>query len=154
MALLRVAARRERIRTRYTIVKWAGSLYLIFLALRIVRDRSTSALPPRDCDKKTYHNVYRDGVLVNVLNPKVSLLMLAIVPQFVHVTHGNVTAQIATLGTLYVMIAGCVLVLIVAAATRTAGLLKRRPIAETMLRWGTATLLFGLGARMAVARMP
>ena len=154
MALLRVAARRERIRLRYTIVKWAESLYLIFLALRIVRDRSTSALPPRDCDKKTYHNVYRDGVLVNVLNPKVSLLMLAILPQFVHVTHGNVTAQIATLGTLYVMIAGCVLVLIVAAATRTAGLLKRSPLAETILHWGTGTLLFALGARLPLSKGP
>jgi threonine/homoserine/homoserine lactone efflux protein len=91
------------------------------LAIRIVRDRSPAALPPRDCDRKTYRNVYRDGVLVNVLNPKVSLLMLAILPQFVHVARGNVSAQIVTLGTLHVMIASCVLVLIVAAATRTVG---------------------------------
>ena len=140
----------------YAGIKWAGSLYLMYLALRIIRERSSSAstLPPRDADKKAFRAVYRDGVLVNVLNPKVSLLMLAILPQFVDVAIGHVTAQIAILGTLHVMIASCVLIAIVAAVTRTAGLFKTRPAVETVLRWTTGTLLFGLGARMALAETP
>lgn len=138
----------------YTVIKWAGSLYLMYLGVRIIRERSTSAVPGRVYDKRTFRKVYRDGVLVNVLNPKVSLLMLAILPQFVDIATGNLAVQIAILGALHVMIASCVLTVIVAVVTRTAGLLKARPAVETMLRWTTGTLLFGLGARMALAKSP
>ncbi len=140
--------------SNYTIVKWAGSLYLMYLAVRIIRERSTSALPGQVYDKRTFRKVYRDGVFVNVLNPKVSLLMLAILPQFVDIALGQVAAQIAILGALHVMIASCVLTVIVAVVMRTAGVLKTRPAVETLLRWTTGTLLFGLGARMALAKSP
>lgn len=140
--------------TLYTAIRWIGSLYLMFLAIRIIRERSTSALPQRGCDKKTFRRVYRDGVLVNVLNPKVSLLMLAILPQFVDPALGGAVAQIAILGSLHVIIASFVLTLIVAVVTRATGVLKRHPMAETMLRWTTGTLLFGFGARMALTETP
>jgi threonine/homoserine/homoserine lactone efflux protein len=140
--------------TLYTVVKWAGSLYLIFLAVRIIRERSRSESSRRSYGNKAFRRVYRDGVFVNVLNPKVSLLMLAILPQFVDISLGDVAVQFVILGALHVMIASCVLIVIVAVAARTAGVLKTRPAVETMLRWIIGTLLFGLGARMALAKAP
>lgn len=119
--------------TLYTAVRWIGSLYLMFLAIRIIRERSTSAIPQQGCDKKTFRRVYCDGVLVNVLNPKVSLLMLALLPQFVSPALGHAIAQIAILGGLHVVIASTVLTLIAGVVTRAAGILSGRPAAETML---------------------
>jgi len=136
--------------TLYAAIRWIGSLYLIYLAIRIIRERSASALPQRGCDKRTLRRVYRDGVLVNVLNPKVSLLMLALLPQFLDPGLGDTTAQIVALGGLHVVIASSVLTLIVAALTQASGMLKRNPKAEATLRWTTGIILFGFGARMAL----
>ena len=140
--------------TLYTAIRWMGCVYLMFLAIRIILKRSTSALSRRDCDKRTLRRIYRDGVLVNVLNPKVSLLMLALLPQFVDPGLGNTTVQIVVLGGLHVIIASFVLTLIVAALTQAAGMLTRNPRVEATLRWATGTLLFGFGARMALAETP
>jgi threonine/homoserine/homoserine lactone efflux protein len=137
--------------TLYIAVKWIGALYLMLLAIRIIRQNSATALSQPGRDKKPLGRIYRDGVLVNVLNPKVSLLMLALLPQFVDPELGGTTLQIAMIGSLHVAIASCVLMLIVATVTRTAGMLTRNPKAEAALRWTTGTLLFGFGARMALA---
>ena len=140
--------------TLYTTLRWVGSLYLMFLAVRIVIQRSNLTSVRPGGDRKALRRVYRDGVLVNVLNPKVSLLMLALLPQFVNPALGHPMAQIAILGGFHVVIASTVLTLIVSIVTRAAGLLTGRPAAETALRWTTGTLLFGFGARMALTDMP
>ena len=136
----------------YTALKWIGAIYLIYLATRIIRGRSAAL--QQGCDKKTLRRVYRDGVLVNVLNPKVSLLMLALLPQFVDPSRGDTTAQIAAIGSIHVLIASCVLTLIVATLTRAASVITRSPKAETTLRWITGTLLFAFGIRMALNETP
>lgn len=140
--------------TLYTAIRWIGSLYLMFIAIRIIRDRSIAALARQECEKRTLRRVYRGGVLMNVLNPKVSLLMLALLPQFVVPSHGNATMQIVALGGLHVVIASCVLTLIVTVAAGATGLLTRKRAVETTLRWTMGALLFGFGARMALAEKP
>ncbi|HRX78124.1 MAG: LysE family translocator [Planctomycetaceae bacterium] len=135
--------------TAYTIVKWAGALYLMFLAVRIVLDRSSTIAPNPIGRARCLRSVYRDGVFVNALNPKVSLLMLAILPQFIDVAAGQVAIQLLCLGSIHAVIASIVLTLIVMVATRTAGVLRSRPAVETAARWLAGTLLFGLGVRMA-----
>ncbi|MEE9603533.1 MAG: LysE family translocator [Thermoguttaceae bacterium] len=140
--------------TLYTAIRWIGSLYLMFIAIRIIRDRSMAALARQKCEKRTLRRVYRGGVLMNVLNPKVSLLMLALLPQFVVPAHGNATVQIVVLGGLHVVIASCVLTLIVTVAAGATGLLTRKPAVEAILRWTMGALLFGFGARMALAEKP
>ena len=140
--------------TLYTAIKWAGSIYLMFLAIRIIRNRSMAALSRSDGAAKTLSRVYRGGVLMNVLNPKVSLLMLALLPQFVDRALGNTTLQIVALGGLHVVIASCVLTVIVTAAAQATGLLTRKPAVEATLRWTMGLLLFGFGARMAWTEAP
>jgi len=137
----------------YTALKWIGAIYLMYLATRIIRGPNSAALQ-QGCDKMTLRRVYRDGVLVNVLNPKVSLLMLALLPQFVDPSRGDTTAQIVALGSIHVLIASCVLTLIVATLTRTASVITRSPKAETILRWITGTLLFVFGVRMILTATP
>ncbi len=138
--------------TLYSTIKWVGALYLMFLAVRIVRQHSPAALPQSSSGSRTTRQIYREGVFVNVLNPKVSLLMLALLPQFVDPGLGHPTVQIAILGGLHVVIASTVLTLIVAVVRRAAGIFTKRPGSETVLRWVTGALLFGFGAKMALSR--
>lgn len=81
----------------FSIVKYAGSAYLIFLAVRTWFDRSDERLDlPRPV--ADLRRVYLEGFLVNLLNPKTALFILALLPQFVDPTRGAAGVQILLLG--------------------------------------------------------
>ncbi|MEV5712034.1 LysE family translocator [Actinoallomurus sp. NPDC052274] len=81
--------------TAFEALRYAGAAYLLYLAVRTLRsgDHDGPALEPRPL-----HRVYLDGVLVNLLNPKVILFFLAFLPQFVDEGMGAVPAQIVVMG--------------------------------------------------------
>ena len=97
----------------YDVVRWAGALYLAWLAWQTWRapnEASAGAAPAR----APMRRLYRDGVVTGILNPKVALFQLALFPQFVDPTHGSVLAQTLVLGATEVVIvaawdASCVL---------------------------------------------
>jgi threonine/homoserine/homoserine lactone efflux protein len=81
----------------FTVVKAAGSAYLLWLAIRTWRDRSAEradAPPPAVPLKR----VYVQGFIVNLLNPKTALFILALLPQFVDPARGSAVVQILVLG--------------------------------------------------------
>lgn len=83
----------------FAIVKYAGAIYLLFLAFQSFREKDTD--PNGTNDNKSlfnYKSLYKKGILMNILNPKVSLLFLALLPQFVDESMGNVTGQVFILG--------------------------------------------------------
>jgi threonine/homoserine/homoserine lactone efflux protein len=81
----------------FTVVKAAGSAYLLWLAVRTWRDRSAdgTAAPPLAVP---LGRVYLQGFVVNLLNPKTALFILALLPQFVDPTRGGAAVQIIILG--------------------------------------------------------
>lgn len=88
----------------FNVVKYAGALYLIYLGIRTLRtsvDVSATETPP----SQPLWRVYRQGILVNLLNPKTALFFFAFLPQFVNPTHGPVAPQMLLLGALYVILA-------------------------------------------------
>jgi len=81
----------------FSIVKYAGSAYLVYLALRTWFDRADERLDsPRPV--AGLRRVYLEGVLVNLLNPKTALFILALLPQFVDPARGAAGLQILLLG--------------------------------------------------------
>jgi threonine/homoserine/homoserine lactone efflux protein len=87
----------------FTAVKYAGAAYLVFLGIRrlLARDEPTDqALRER----KSLSRLFRQGVVVNVLNPKTALFFFAFLPQFVDTDAGMVAAQIALLGVIFVVL--------------------------------------------------
>jgi len=81
----------------FSIVKYAGSAYLVFLALRTWLDRSAEQLDvPRPA--ANLRRVFLEGLLVNLLNPKTALFILALLPQFVEPARGAAGPQILLLG--------------------------------------------------------
>ena len=135
----------------FSLIKYAGAAYLIWIGLKKIFGRSeapdaTAALP-----RHGYARLFRDGFIVNLLNPKTALFFLAFLPQFVEVERGHVAMQIAVLGLLFTMLGfitdGCY-----ALVAGTAGKWLRR--SRTYLeveRYVSGVLFIGLGLTAALA---
>ncbi|WP_019119086.1 LysE family translocator [Brevibacillus massiliensis] len=82
----------------FQIVKYAGAVYLLYLAWQALREGPLTA---KKVDKLSLPALYRRGILMNVLNPKVSLFFLALLPQFVSPHQGSAALQMIELGLIF-----------------------------------------------------
>jgi threonine/homoserine/homoserine lactone efflux protein len=90
----------------FTVVKYLGALYLIFLGVRRLLEKPVviHGLAPRS---DGLARVFGQGVLVNVLNPKTALFFFAFLPQFVDPSRGDVAVQVLLLGMIWTALATC-----------------------------------------------
>jgi len=88
----------------FNTVKYAGAAYLVWLGVRTLTMRAVPTAVER-AEPRSLGRVFRDGVVVNVLNPKTALFFLAFLPQFVIPGRGDVPLQCALLGALFLLIA-------------------------------------------------
>jgi threonine/homoserine/homoserine lactone efflux protein len=136
----------------FSVVKWLGAAYLIWLGLRRIfggdEEEDVSVEPER------LPRVYLQGVVVNVLNPKTALFFLAFLPQFVDPARGAAWTQVLLLGATFVVLALCSDGLY-ALLSGTAGGWLRRRMKEASFRRGQRFLsggvLIALGAAAAVS---
>ncbi|MEX0696723.1 MAG: LysE family translocator [Dongiaceae bacterium] len=135
----------------FSAVKYAGAAYLIWLGLRKIFSRAE----PTDLDVVVpvhgYARLFRDGFIINLLNPKTALFFLAFLPQFVEVSRGHVAMQIAFLGLLFTLLGfitdGCY-----ALTAGTAGnWIKQSRTYLRFERYVSGGLLIGLGLTAAFA---
>jgi len=84
----------------FHVVKYAGAAYLLYLGIRTLRSSDTELLQPTS-GQRTLGNIFGQGVLVNLLNPKTALFFLAFLPQFVVPARGHASLQILELGVLF-----------------------------------------------------
>ena len=89
--------------TAFSVVKYLGAAYLIYLGVRRLANR-TPALAPGAGQPLQLRRAFWDGVVVNVLNPKTALFFLAFLPQFADVSRGSVGLQILVLGAIFVLL--------------------------------------------------
>src|SRR4051812_25879304 len=83
----------------YTAVRLAGAAYLIYLGVRALL--SKAAIAEKTLEPASLGTIFRQGVITNVLNPKVALFFLAFLPQFVDPARGNPALQVIGLGLLF-----------------------------------------------------
>ncbi|MGI5269405.1 LysE family translocator [Nonomuraea sp. CA-218870] len=132
--------------TLFAVVKWAGVAYLVYLAIRAftAKDGGAERQPPA----QPLRAVFLEGVLVNVLNPKVTLFFLALLPHFVDPAAGSPALQVVVLG-LTLLVLGLISDVVYAvAAGALGGRLARR--ART-LRYVSGVVYLGLGVATAFA---
>jgi threonine/homoserine/homoserine lactone efflux protein len=84
----------------FGIVKYAGAAYLIYLGVRMIRERNAAAGPVT----RSARSPFRQGIMTEVLNPKTALFFLAFLPQFVTPAKGHLILQFAFLGCVSVML--------------------------------------------------
>jgi threonine/homoserine/homoserine lactone efflux protein len=107
----------------FSLLKLAGALYLAWLAWKIFRAPAEELVS--STSSESYKRLYFRGVLMNIMNPKVSLFFLAFLPQFVNPQLGSVTLQIALLGLMFMGSAFVVFGLISLAAGRIGRFLRK-----------------------------
>jgi threonine/homoserine/homoserine lactone efflux protein len=131
----------------FSIVKYAGAAYLIYLGVRKLLERAPAErVEPR---REPLSRAFRRGIAVNVLNPKTALFFLAFLPQFVDRDLGPVWSQVLVLGLLFVALGLVSDSLYALAAGTIGGLLRRR---RSALRYGSGLVYVGLGAAAALVR--
>lgn len=85
----------------FTIVKYSGAAYLVYLGVRKLRERE----PPPEAASSARSRLFLRGVLVQLLNPKIAIFFLAFLPQFVNASSGPIAVQILVLGTIFTLLA-------------------------------------------------
>ena len=137
----------------YDAVRFAGAAYLVYLGVRALArparggDRAAVAPPPASLGA-----IYRQGIVTNVLNPKVALFFLAFLPQFVDARLGSAWAQLVFLGVLFNVSGTIVNVVVALAASGAADWARRRATrSAALLQRLTGALFIALGVRLALA---
>jgi threonine/homoserine/homoserine lactone efflux protein len=136
----------------FTVLKFAGAAYLIFLGVRALFRPAALGLA-EDVPAVPLSRVYRDGVLVNVLNPKVGLFFVAFLPQFVtpHAEPDTTRAQMLVLGVVFFVLALMLDIAYSFAGDLVRGLLRRRPGYLRRHHYLVAAVYLGLGAFAVVS---
>jgi threonine/homoserine/homoserine lactone efflux protein len=135
----------------FTILKYAGAAYLIYLGVRTLIARE-SVIPdaPSPLTEQSPVRIFAQGFLTNVLNPKVALFVLAFLPQFVSPARGSIWSQLVELGALWYA-AGFIYL---SAVGILVGRLRRfhspSAIVKKAFRYVTASIFVGLGIKVAV----
>jgi threonine/homoserine/homoserine lactone efflux protein len=133
----------------FTVVKWAGAAYLVYLGVRMWRAAPAIAEPAPKVPGQPLRRVFRDGFMVALLNPKTTLFFAAFLPQFMS-AHASPLIQTLALGAVFVGIACCTDLIYVLAASLVAPRLNR---AARHAVWGNriaGTSFIGLGVLAAL----
>jgi len=133
----------------YLVVKFAGATYLLYLGVRTLLTKQSFSITTA-ATRPSVARMYLQGMLTNVLNPKVALFFVAFLPQFVDQRSGMVALQMLTLGLLFAGLGLLYLLLVAALSGSLGALLQRRPAWANRLRWMTGSVLIGLGLRLAI----
>lgn len=111
--------------TAFTIIKLAGACYLLYLAWQSFRSRYETTFIKKQ-QPLEMGALYKRGIIMNVLNPKVSLFFLALLPQFVNETLGNVPFQMVILGVVFIVQALIIFTIVSFLAEKIKNLLAKR----------------------------
>ena len=141
--------------TAFAVVKWLGAVYLVWLGAGLLRARRAGAVPVVEgaarAPEQTLRAVFLQGMLTNVLNPKIVLFFLAFLPQFVDRAGGGQGWAFLLLGVVF-DVNGTLFNLGVAwLAARTGARLGRARALGAWLRRATGLVFVGLGLRLALA---
>jgi threonine/homoserine/homoserine lactone efflux protein len=134
----------------FSVVKYAGAAYLVWLGVRKLT-QPPQAAAAANAERRSLIRVFQDGVVVNVLNPKTALFFLAFLPQFVTPSRGDVPLQCAFLGGLFVLIALCTDTSWSLAASGAGMWLRSHPRFISSERLVTGSVYLTLGVAAAVS---
>jgi threonine/homoserine/homoserine lactone efflux protein len=132
----------------YMGLKLAGACYLLWLAYKALRPGGHSVFAPRDLPKDPPRRLFAMGMVTNLLNPKVAVLYISLLPQFVDVSRGHVAEQSLILGLIQITIALSLNAVIVLSAGTISAFLAGRPVWQRIQRYVMGTVLAGLAVRI------
>ena len=138
----------------YTVLKIVGAGYLLWLAWTVLRPGAAPVFAVRTLPHDPARRLIGMGFLTNLLNPKIAILYVSLLPQFVDPDRGSVAAQSLVLGSIQIAIALTVNALIVIGAGGLASVLARRPSWARIQRYAMGTVLGAFAVRMLAGPSP
>lgn len=133
----------------FTLIKFAGAAYLIYLAYQAFRapvQKIGEATP-----KRSALTLYRRGLIMNITNPKVAIFFLAFFPQFTNPAYGSMIGQIATLGMIFVVMTFVVFGGIALVAGGLSERMARTPKVQLWMNRVAGLVFIGLAAKIATS---
>jgi threonine/homoserine/homoserine lactone efflux protein len=134
----------------YDALRMMGAAYLLYLAWQAVRPGGRLPFATRHLSPDSPRKLFMMGLATNLLNPKVAMLYLSLLPQFIDPTQGSVLLQSLVLGFTQIVVAVAVHACIIAGAGSFAAFLGRHSGWISLQRWVMGTVLASLAVRMAI----
>ncbi len=135
----------------FSIVKYVGAAYLVYLGIRAILEKTPAHFAGRGLPISA-GAAFRQAILVEVLNPKTALFFLAFLPQFVRPDNGPVVMQLTVLGVVFILLGLVSTVVYAVSAGRLGVFFRRNP---TLLKWqgkAVGAIYCALGIRLALER--
>jgi len=135
----------------FSALKYLGAAYLVWIGLRMLLSRQT-ARQPTVTRGTGFAAAFRQGMLTNVLNPKVALFFLAFLPQFVSMRAEHPQLGLLVLGLSFIGTGLCWSLVLALLGGRIHRLLQRRPALGQWMDRLCGTVLLGFGLKLALQR--
>lgn len=152
LAVIGVAAILAASPTTFTLLRWVGGAYLVWLGIQVLRNAGAGVTAAGQTREGSAWRLFGKGLLANAINPKVVLFFLSFLPQFVDPSRGQVEAQLGLLGTVFTAQAALVFGLLGWFAGSIGAWLNRTPPAGLWLDRIAGAVFVGLGVRMIFSR--
>ncbi|MGR9552811.1 LysE family translocator [Rhizobium leguminosarum] len=151
MAALGLSAILAASAVAFSTVKWIGAAYLVWLGIQALRAGGGNGLIKADGEEMPVARIYRQGILVSLLNPKVAIFFLAFLPQFVVEGAGPAWAQLLLHGGLIIVVAAFIEPPLVLLGGRLADVLRHNQKVGLWLDRSLGALFVALGVRLALS---
>ena len=136
--------------TAFSIVKWAGAAYLLYLGIKALHSDGSGFFAKSTVTSPSAFPIFKQGVIVALLNPKVAIFFLAFLPQFVVEGAGPVWAQLFLHGTLIIVVAAFIEPPLILVGDKLTNSLRRNPRFGLWLDRSLGAIFIGLGIRLAL----
>lgn len=131
--------------TVFFIIKLFGACYLFYLAYQVFKSNSKVTFSSESVPQKTGFELFKQGFVMNVLNPKVTIFFLAFFPGFLWEPEGNTVIQFYLLGFLFMLQALVIFTIISFLAGKISTYLKRNTNSGVVLKWTQIVVFVGIG---------
>ncbi len=135
----------------FEFVRWVGVAYLVYLAIQSFR-LPFSARADEAHRQNGAYLAWRDGVVVNLFNPKVAIFILAFIPQFIDASKGSEIWQFIALGIIFNFTGTLVNALVGGFSGSIGAVLKANRKLANVFQWVSGTIFFGLALKLAIER--
>jgi threonine/homoserine/homoserine lactone efflux protein len=135
----------------FSVVKYLGAAYLIYLGIRTLLTRAKEVDGEIVIESQPLRKVFTQAIVVSILNPQTALFFLAFLPQFVDPSHGSAPVQMFILGILFILMAMTTDSGYAILAGTLGGLLRGKRSIQRVQRYVTGTVYIGLGVAAALS---
>jgi threonine/homoserine/homoserine lactone efflux protein len=134
----------------FEVVRWAGVAYLVFMGASMIREAGTLPLDGEDAPVEPMGHVVRRAILLNVLNPKLTVFFFAFLPQFLDAAPGLFDAELIWLGVVFMLMTFAVFAVYAYASAAFRDLVLAAPVVRRWVERALGAFLIGFAAKLAL----